>query len=220
VGVARDVFVLGGTGYIGTRLIAALLFRGHRVRALTREASASRVPPGATPVPGDALSAESVTTSLRPGDTLVHLIGTPHPSPSKAAEFQRVDLASARAAATAARDGRAAHVVYVSVAQPAPIMKAYVEARAEAERAFLAAGVPATFLRPWYVLGPGHWWPVLLLPFYLAGSLLPASREGARRLGLVTIRQMLDALVWSVENPSEDAARVLDVPAIRKGRTP
>jgi nucleoside-diphosphate-sugar epimerase len=33
---ARDVFVTGGTGYIGQRLIPELLARGHRVRALAR----------------------------------------------------------------------------------------------------------------------------------------------------------------------------------------
>jgi len=39
----RDVFVTGGTGYIGTRLIPALLARGHRVRALARSRPVDRV---------------------------------------------------------------------------------------------------------------------------------------------------------------------------------
>jgi uncharacterized protein YbjT (DUF2867 family) len=216
-----DVLVLGGTGYLGSRLIANLLARGHAVRALTREASVARVPAGAERVVGDALSAASIASALRAGDTLVHLVGTPHPSPSKAAEFLRVDLGSARAAAQAARQARVAHVVYVSVAQPAPVMHAYVEARAAAEQAFREAGLTTTFLRPWYVLGPGHWWPVLLLPAYLVASLLPPSRDGARRLGLVTLPQMLSALVAAVESPPETGqVRIVDVPGIRKGRTP
>ena len=74
-----DVFVTGGTGYVGSRLIATLLTRGHRVRALARQTSLGRVPEGATPVVGDALDAESVAAALRSGDTVVHLVGTPHP---------------------------------------------------------------------------------------------------------------------------------------------
>jgi uncharacterized protein YbjT (DUF2867 family) len=219
--MSRDVFVLGGTGYIGSRLIPALLSRGHRVRALAREESAGRVPPGATPVLGNALSVETFAGAVRPGDTLVHLIGTPHPSPSKAAEFQRVDLASARAAAQAAERAGAAHVVYVSVAQPAPVMRAYVEARTAAEQAFRDTGVAASFLRPWYVLGPGHWWPILLLPGYFVGGLLPPFRATSRRLGLVTIGQMIAALLWAIESPpARGEVRILDVPAIRTGRTP
>jgi hypothetical protein len=38
----------------------------------------------------------------------------------------------------------------------------------------------ATILRPWYVLGPGHQWPYLLLPMYKLMELLPSTREGAR----------------------------------------
>ena len=92
-----EIFVTGGTGYIGQHLIPALLARGHRVRALARQESLNRVPAGATTVVGDALQVDSVTAAIRPGDTVVHLVGTPHPTPSKADQFEKVDLASIRA---------------------------------------------------------------------------------------------------------------------------
>ena len=72
-----DVFVTGGTGYVGSRLIATLLTRGHRVRALARQTSLGRVPEAATPVVGDALDAESVAVGLRSGDTVVHFSWDP-----------------------------------------------------------------------------------------------------------------------------------------------
>jgi uncharacterized protein YbjT (DUF2867 family) len=109
-----------------------------------------------------------------------------------------------------------AHFVYVSVAQPAPVMQTYVETRRAAEAAIVAAGFAATFVRPWYVLGPGHRWPWLLLPFYSLASLLPATRDTARRLGLVTLAQMTRALVTAVERPPEPkSTRIVDVPEIR-----
>ncbi|MEY2490526.1 MAG: hypothetical protein QOC70_2468 [Verrucomicrobiota bacterium] len=77
------------------------------------------------------------------------------------------------------------------------------------------SGMPATFIRPWYVLGPGHRWAYALLPFYWVCQQLPVTRESARRLGLVTISQMLDTLVWAVENPPE-GIRIVDVPGIRE----
>jgi len=217
--VTRDVLVTGATGYLGRALIPALLARGHRVRALARPASLPRVPDGAQALAGDALDAASIASVLRPGDTLVQLVGTPHPSPRKAAEFVRVDLASARAAADAARRVGVEHFVYVSVAQPAPVMQAYLAARAAAERALVEARLTATVLRPWYVLGPGHRWPLLLAPLYGVARLLPPTRDGARRLGLVTLRQMVDALVLAVESPPPPATlRLLDVSAIRAAR--
>jgi uncharacterized protein YbjT (DUF2867 family) len=213
---ALNVLVTGGTGYMGRRLIPALLERGHRVRALARPGSVERLPADATPVIGDALEATSVLQALRRGDVLVHLVGTPHPGPSKAQEFQRVDLASIRASVRAAARAGVSHLVYVSVAQPAPVMKAYIEARTEGERLIGGAGLTATVLRPWYVVGPGHRWPLALVPFYALARLVPSLREGAERLGLVTIRQMVDALARAVDNPPPaGTVRVVDVPAIR-----
>jgi nucleoside-diphosphate-sugar epimerase len=213
----RDVFVTGGTGYIGRRLSAALLQRGHRVRVLTRPASAGRVPDGARAVMGDALDAGSFLADLGPDDTLVHLVGTPHPSPAKAAEFRRVDLPSIEASVTAASAAGVAHLVYVSVAHPAPVMAAYIAVRSAGEAAIARARLTATVLRPWYVLGPGHWWPVVLLPIYGIFRLLPRTRVGAGRLGLVTIRQMIEALVRAVEMPPPAGTiRIVDVPGIRR----
>jgi uncharacterized protein YbjT (DUF2867 family) len=214
-----DVLITGGTGYMGTRLARAAGARGHRVRVLTRPSSTHRVPAGAEPVVGDALDAASVRRALRPGDTIVHLVGTPNPSPRKAAEFERVDLASIRATVAAAQETDVAHLIYVSVAHPAPVMKAYIAARSAGEAAIAAAGLRATVLRPWYVLGPGHWWPVVLLPFYAAAALIPASREGARRLGLVTLSQMIRALVGALEHPPAKGMTIVEVPEIRCART-
>lgn len=214
--VTRDVLVTGGTGYIGQRLIPAFRARGHRVRALTRASSAQRVPRDAEAVVGDALSAESIASVLRPTDTLVHLVGTPHPSPAKAAEFQRVDLVSIQASVSAARQRGIEHLVYVSVAHPAPTMRAYIAVRTAGEAMITEAGLRATILRPWYVIGPGHRWPLLLVPMYAIAELIPATREGGRRLGLVTIGQMVGAIVKAVEEPPE-TTRVVEVGELRKG---
>ena len=215
----RDVLVTGATGYIGRQLIPTLVARGHRVRALTRASSASHVPAGATAVIGDALNVDSIANALRANDTVVHLVGTPHPNPSKAKEFERVDLGSALAMASAAQRIGVRQVVYVSVAHPAPTMHAYIAARVAGEAALREAGVSATFVRPWYVLGPGHRWPIVLTPLYALGRLIPTWRDGAQRLGLVTLSQMVTALVAAVETERGKGEVVLvDVPGILAAR--
>jgi len=212
-----NVFITGGTGYVGRHVIPELLARGHRARALARETSLARVPEGAEAVTGSALDEESVAAALRPGDTVVHLVGTPHPSPAKAKQFEEIDLASIRATVNAARQVGIDHLVYVSVAQPAPVMRAYLWVRSLGETMIKEAGFTATILRPWYVLGPGHRWPMVLLPFYKLAEFFPSTRESAERLGLVTIQQMVNALVHGVENPPDRGKiRIIDVPAIRQ----
>jgi uncharacterized protein YbjT (DUF2867 family) len=210
----RRVFMTGGTGDLGRSLAARLLGRGHEVRALVREGSESKLPAGCEAVPGDPLDVASFAARVEPSDTFVQLVGVARPSPAKARQFREIDLVSGRASVAAARASGVRHFVYVSVARPAPVMKAYQEVRAEVEGLLRESGVPATVLRPWYVLGPGHRWPYLLKPFYYVCERLPQTREAAERLGFVTHAQMTDALLRAVEEPSADF-RVLTVPEIR-----
>ena len=210
----RRIFLAGGTGYLGRPLIQALLERGHQVRALVRSGSEGRLPSGCVAVPGDPLEEESWARLLPPADTLVQLVGTSRPAPWKADQFRRVDLQAVRAAVVAAVQARIEHFVYVSVAQPAPLMKAYVRVRAECEERIHSSGLNATILRPWYVLGPGRRWPHLLRPFYWLFERFPGTRETAWRLGLVTREEMLQALLQAVENPAR-GVRIMEVPGIR-----
>jgi uncharacterized protein YbjT (DUF2867 family) len=215
--LTRRVFVTGGTGFMGSRLIALLLVRGHAVRALVRPGSENRLPSGATAVVGDALNSDSYAAAIPPCDTFVQLVGVSHPNPSKAAQFRNVDMASGKASIAAAAQAGVKHFVYVSVAQPAPMMHEYIAARAECENALSESGMNCTILRPWYVLGPGRRWPYLLVPLYKLMEQFPSTREGAQRLGLLTLDQMIAALAYAVENPAT-SARILNVPDIRRSR--
>jgi uncharacterized protein YbjT (DUF2867 family) len=210
----KNIFITGGTGYMGQRLIPELLQRGHTVRALARRGSEHKLPRGCVVISGNALAKNSYMRQVPPADTFLHLVGVAHPSPAKAVEFRAIDLVSIQTAVPAAVAAGVRHFVYVSVAQPAPTMKAYVQVRAEGEALIRASGLNATFLRPWYVLGPGHRWPYLLLPMYWLFERLPTTQETARRLGLVTLKQMINALVWAIENPCQ-GIRIMDVPRIR-----
>lgn len=216
---STDILITGGTGYIGQHLVPLLVARGHRVRVLAREQSLGRVPAGATAVVGDALDGNSVSAALRAGDTIVHLVGTPHPTPTKADQFDRIDLMSIRCTVVAAKRVGISHLIYVSVAQPAPVMAHYLWVRSLGETMIREAALTASVVRPWYVLGPGHWWPKMIMPFYKLAEMIPATRGTAERLGLVTIEQFVTAMVSAVENPpSPGQRRLIDVPAIRRAR--
>jgi uncharacterized protein YbjT (DUF2867 family) len=133
----------------------------------------------------------------------------------KAAQFVAIDLASAREAVAAATHARVSHFVYLSVAQPLPVMRAYVGARAEGERLIRASGLSATFVRPFYVLGPGRRWPLLILPVYWILERLPPTRDTAQRLRFVTLDQLVETMLDAVEHPAA-GIRVVTVDDMRR----
>lgn len=212
----RRVFITGGTGYIGSSLIPILAARGHKVRALVRPGSKAKLPAECEVVSGDALDANTYRQLIRPADTFIHLVGVPHPSPSKGAEFRAIDLVAAREAINACAELGMRHFIYLSVARPAPMMmmKDFIAVRAECEQLIEERHLDSTILRPWYVLGPGHRWPYALLPLYKICELLPITRAAALRLGLVTLDQLMVALIAAVESPVH-GTRVVGVPEIR-----
>ena len=212
----HEIFLTGGTGFLGRSLATELLRRGHRVRVLARPGSESRVVQGCDVVHGDALRAESYAANVSPADTFVHLVGVAHPSPKKTKEFRQIDLPSCREAVQAAKQAGVRHFVYLSVARPAPMMLEFQAVRAEGERMIIESGIPASFVRPWYVLGPGRRWPVVLKPFYAMARLDPPTRESANRLALVTLEQMTQTLAWAVEHPPE-RLQLFDPPQIKQG---
>jgi uncharacterized protein YbjT (DUF2867 family) len=209
----RRVFIAGATGYMGSRLAKELIRRGHTVSGLVRRGSENRLPTACHSVPGNALDRTTFGEKMADSDSYVQLVGVARPSPAKARQFREIDLKSCQESVAAAVANNVRHFVYVSVAHPAPAMKAYVEVRVRCEELIRQSGLNATILRPWYVLGPGHYWPYLLKPFYWMARQIPASRAGAQRLGLVTLPRMISALVESVESPAT-GIRIMEVPEI------
>ena len=82
------------TGYIGKPLIEKLLADGFGVTAVARPRSSAKLPIGCVVITGKALDSRTYEDQVPPGSTSVHLMGTPHPAPWKAAQFRSIDLVS------------------------------------------------------------------------------------------------------------------------------
>lgn len=213
--VNNKIFITGGTGYIGAGLIQKLLQKDYQVTALSRAGSESRLPGGCDVTIGDALNGQSYKSKISPCETFIHLIGGRNPLPSKKKQFEEIDLASVKEALEAVKDTSVKHFIYVSVANPAPIMKDYIACRLEAESLILQSGLNATFLKPWYVLGPGHYWPYIFQPFYYIFQRIPRTMDSAMRLALVKLNSMVQAMVFAIQNPA-NGIRYMRAPQIRK----
>ena len=214
------VFIAGGTGYIGKRLIRILLNEGYNVTALVREQSLKKLPDGCKAVIGNPFDSASYISSIPANCIFIHMIGVSHPGPKKKLLFYSVDLASLKVSVEAAKQAEAEHFIYISVAQhPTKVMADYQEARKLGEETVLASGLTSTFIRPWYVVGPGHYWPLLFQPVFKLMEIIPSTSAQAKALALVSLRKMLFTLRNAVVTTPKEINNFIEVQDIKNQKT-
>ena len=214
------IFITGGTGYIGKRLIKKLVTRGYDVTALVRKGSEKRLPKGVRAIIADPFDGSTFREWIPKNAIYIQLLGVPHPSPRKKTQFRDIDLKSVKTSADVAQQAAVAHFIYLSVAMtPSNIMKDYQEVRQEGEAYLRSKNLPSTFIRPWYVLGPGHLWPAFLYPAYAVAKLVPSLKQKAGAYSIVTIGQVLKTLLHVIESPPPKL-RIIEVKHIKKDILP
>jgi uncharacterized protein YbjT (DUF2867 family) len=149
-----DILVAGGHGQIALRLLKLLADQGHTARGLIRkpEQAADLQAAGAIPVIGDLENDESLAGYVKGADAVVFAAGAgPGSGPARK---RTVDLGGAVKLADAARETGVRRYVMVSSigaqdpASAGPSMRAYLEAKAEADAYVVASGLDYTIVRP------------------------------------------------------------------------
>jgi nucleoside-diphosphate-sugar epimerase len=213
------VLVTGATGFLGARVVAALLAAGDHVRARVRPGKAA--PPGAEACAGDITDPAALRAAVAGMDAVVHCaarVATTGPWE----EFAAANVRATRdliAAAVAAGVGRVVHISSLSVyAVPANDITVAEDSDYESEsdgrghysRSKLAAdraalyearrGAPVVVLRPGLLYGPGRRPPLARQSFQVNGCKLLLARRGYR-LPMTHVDNVADAVVLALRAP-------------------
>lgn len=144
-----EVLVTGASGFIGSRLAAALADAGHSVRAMTRHPD--DYSGAGDPVPGDVrdpASLDAPLSGIRYAYYLVHSLDS--------AEFEQVDAAAARAFGAAAARAGVQRIIYLGgLGVEGGELSPHLRSRRAVEALLGEAGVPVTVLRAAVVIGHG-----------------------------------------------------------------
>jgi nucleoside-diphosphate-sugar epimerase len=144
--------ITGGTGFVGSRLIALALEAGHRVRALTRREQAERQ--GITWVRGDLDATDALAELATGAEAVVHVAGVVN-APDRAG-FAHGNIEGTRNMLTAAEGAGVKRFVHVSsLAAREPGMSAYGWSKAEGDRLVEASPLDWSIVRPPAIYGPG-----------------------------------------------------------------
>jgi nucleoside-diphosphate-sugar epimerase len=185
-----QVFVTGGSGFIGKALVRRLLDEGHSVRALVRSTPSADVVTalGARPVLGELTDPTTWQDAVAGSEVVFHLAAETDITADRARQ-ELVTVQGTRAAVAAARFAQVPRFVFcgseaallageplLEVDETAPLRPdseaAYSATKAAAEQIVLDANAPgfaAVSIRPRFVWGPGS---------HLVEGLVAAARAG------------------------------------------
>lgn len=156
-----SIAVLGGTGFLGTRLVARLIKDGHRVTVLSRDREQHKhllVLPGLWLENCDVYEEAQLSERLRGKDIVINLVGILNERGFGGAGFRRAHTELTRVVLLAARSAGVARLLQVSALKAAVDAPSYyLRSKGEAERLIRDNGgaLDWTILEPSVMFGPG-----------------------------------------------------------------
>jgi len=152
------IFVTGATGYVGGRLVPALLAAGHPVRCFVREPRklderSWRSDPRVEIVKGDLGHAETLARHMDGCAAAYYLV---HSMEASGKAYASRDRQLAEAFASAAAEARVARIIYLGgLGELGDSLSPHLRSRREVEERLHSSGVPVTALRAAMVIGAG-----------------------------------------------------------------
>lgn len=145
------VFITGGTGFIGLRVVLALLEAGAEVTMLVQPDQEDRLGalrPHVHLVTGDVWNLLSLRGRSRGHGVVVHLVGSLRAEPARGLTYHQINLVSARNAISMAVSDGVPHFILLSAASKPPGVSAeYLRSKREAEDYLRTSGLRWTIVR-------------------------------------------------------------------------
>lgn len=156
-----SIVVLGGTGFLGTRLVARLIKEGHQVTVLSRDREQHKhllVLPGLTLENCDVYAQAQLSERFRGKDVVINLVGILNERGFGGAGFRRAHTELTRTVLQAARSAGVARLLQVSALKAAVDAPShYLRSKGDAEQLIHEAGATLdwTIFQPSVMFGPG-----------------------------------------------------------------
>ncbi len=214
-GKTMKVFVAGGTGFVGSHLVARLVEKGHEVTLLVRTPDKTPVPDGVHVFPGNALEPAGLNWQEGEFDAVINLIGIIREFPSKGITYRRLHLDGTRNLAETAKKAGIKRWIQMSAngAKPNGVSE-YQTYKFEAEEFLRQGGFDVTIFRPSLIFGKppaGRTeFCTQMANILRVSPVVPLFGGGDYRLQPVHVKDVASAFMSALEKP-ETAGKVFHI---------
>jgi NADH dehydrogenase len=173
--------VLGGTGFIGSNLLAALANDGHRITVLSRNREQKRainVLPNVRSISTDVYDRASLEKHIAGNDAVINLVGILNETGNATFTHAHVDLTATLIAAC--RQAGVCRIHLMSSLNAGNKASKYLKTRGEAEAQVRNSGMDWTIYRPSVVYGDGDSFVFRFLKLLRMGPVLPLAQPHAK----------------------------------------
>ena len=206
------ILVTGGTGYVGSHLLARLRQRDERVRLLVRDPAKYQQLAGGNVelAKGDVTDPASLGEAMQGVSTVIHLVAIIRERPG-GITFERIIYGGTVNVVDTAKSAGVKRFIHQSAlgVRPDPNLP-YFDAKYRAEEYVRQSGLPYAILRPSVIFGEGDQFvntladvirkPLLILP----APIVPVVGDGSTPFSPVWVGDFVDAVIGLLDNPSLD----------------
>jgi uncharacterized protein YbjT (DUF2867 family) len=180
--MTERVLVAGGTGFVGSHVLAKLSAAGHDVIVLTRHRERARdllLLPTVRVIEADPYAPATLGRYMHHVTAVINLVGMLHEHGRDT--FERAHVEYARLLVTACRNAGVARIVHVSALAASPdAASAYLRSKAAGEAVIAESGIAWTIFRPSVIFGRGDTFLNLFARLAAVFPVIPLAAAGAR----------------------------------------
>ena len=180
---AQKIVVLGGTGFVGSRLVPRLQRDGHTITVLSRNRERHRelgVLPRVMVRNADVHDRTALARHLDGADAAINLVGILNERGSDGSGFRKVHVELTRNLLDACIDARVPRLLQMSALRAGEGASHYLRTRGEADTLVQASPLAWTLLRPSVIFGAGDGLFFRFASLLRVAPMLPLARAQAK----------------------------------------